>query len=61
MGHVSSVNIAAETGTMLSKGEEFGYFCYGGPDMILLFEQQITFTPNADTHYKQGQEIAMLQ
>jgi hypothetical protein len=26
--------------------------------MILLFEQQITFTANVDTHYKEGQEIA---
>jgi phosphatidylserine decarboxylase len=58
MGHVSSVNITAETGSALSKGEEFGYFCYGGSDMVLLFEQQITFTAKPGTHYKQGQEIA---
>ena len=58
MGHVSSVNITAETGSALSKGEEFGYFSYGGSDMILLFEQRITFTAKSGTHYKQGQEIA---
>jgi phosphatidylserine decarboxylase len=58
MGHVSSVNITAEMGSSLSKGQEFGYFGYGGSDMVLLFEQQIKFTAKTDTHYQQGQALA---
>jgi phosphatidylserine decarboxylase precursor len=59
MGHVSSVNLTAEAGSTLVKGEEFGYFCYGGSDMILLFEQgKVEFTARPNVHYKQGEEIA---
>jgi len=38
MAQVSSVNMPAVVGTHLSKGDEFGYFLFGGSDMILLFE-----------------------
>jgi len=57
MGHVSSVNITAEIGAHLLKGEEFGYFCYGGSDMVMLFEKKLNFTARPGTHYKQGEEI----
>jgi phosphatidylserine decarboxylase len=62
MGHVSSVNLTAEAGECLVKGEEFGYFCYGGSDMILLFEQdraELTALPGV--HYKQGEAIGRRQ
>jgi phosphatidylserine decarboxylase len=58
VGHVSSVNFTVDPGTRLVKGEEFGYFCYGGSDMILLFQAgkvALTFTPGK--HYKQGEKI----
>jgi phosphatidylserine decarboxylase len=58
VGHVSSVNFTVDAGTKLVKGEEFGYFCYGGSDMILLFQPgkiELTFTPGK--HYKQGEKI----
>jgi phosphatidylserine decarboxylase len=59
MGHVSSVIVTAEPGVWLSKGEEFGYFCYGGSDMILLFQKdRVAFTAAVGTHYKQGERIA---
>ena len=59
MGHVSSVNITAEPGTILRKGEEFGYFAYGGSDMVLLFEDaNMGFTATPGTHFKQGEQIA---
>jgi len=59
VGHVSSVNFTVDPGTGLAKGEEFGYFCYGGSDMILLFQKEaIVLTINAGKHYKQGEQIA---
>jgi len=32
MGQVSSVNLTAQVGAHLAKGEEFGYFAFGGSD-----------------------------
>jgi len=58
MGHVSSVNFTAEVGVCLAKGEEFGYFAYGGSDMILVFQQdRVKLTAEKGKHYKQGQAI----
>ena len=39
MGHISSVNITVEEGTALVKGDEFGYFAFGGSDIIMLFQK----------------------
>ncbi len=38
MSQVASVVLTATAGKPLAKGEEFGYFQFGGSDMILLFE-----------------------
>ena len=38
MSQVASVVLTASEGNGLAKGEEFGYFQFGGSDMILLFE-----------------------
>ena len=60
MGHVSSVNICVEENTALTKGAEFGYFAFGGSDIIMLFEAgRIEFTAKKDTHYMQGEQIAI--
>ena len=60
MGHISSVNFSAEEGTLLVKGEEFGYFAFGGSDIIMLFERgKIEFTAKVKSHYKQGEQIAL--
>ncbi|CAG9297563.1 phosphatidylserine decarboxylase [Celerinatantimonas diazotrophica] len=37
MAHVSSVHMTHEVGTMAKKGDEFGYFLFGGSDIIMLF------------------------
>jgi len=59
MGHVSSVTLTVEAGDCLQKGQEFGYFAYGGSDIVLLFEHdKIEFTASRGTHYLQGQAIA---
>lgn len=58
MGHISSVNITVEEGTTLVKGEEFGYFGFGGSDIIMLFEAGIVeITAKEKIHYKQGEQI----
>ncbi len=47
MAQVSSVNMTAMEGVYLNKGDEFGYFMFGGSDMILLFEAGSDVTINA--------------
>lgn len=59
MGHISSVNITVEEGTNLIKGDEFGYFAFGGSDIIMLFEKQVSLTAKAGIHYKQGEQIGI--
>ncbi len=59
MGFVSSVNITVDEGAKIAKGDEFGFFAYGGSDIIMLFEKDaIKFTAFAKQHYKQGEKIA---
>jgi phosphatidylserine decarboxylase len=59
MGHISSVNLDVEKGTTLVKGDEFGFFAFGGSDIIMLFESgKIEFTAEESTHYKKGEQIA---
>lgn len=59
MAQVSSVTITAEKGVTLRKGEELGYFKFGGSDFVMCFERssnvQITTQPNV--HVQQGTSI----
>ncbi len=43
MAQVSSVNMNATKGVSLYKGQEFGYFLFGGSDIILLFQEKGNF------------------
>ncbi len=56
MAQVSSVVITAEQGVTLHKGEELGYFQFGGSDFVMVFERasnvQLINQPNV--HYSQG-------
>ena len=59
MGQVSSVNLTAEVGASLAKGEEFGYFTFGGSDIIVMFEaDRVKVTVQVGTHYNQGKAVA---
>lgn len=59
MGQVSSVNLTAEEGVELLKGDEFGFFQFGGSDIIVMFEPgKVEITADVDTHYKVGEAIA---
>ena len=58
MAQVSSVNLTAEVGAMLAKGEEFGFFSFGGSDIVMLFEAgKVQLEANIGTHYNQGRKI----
>ena len=46
MCQVSSVHMTAIPGKTVNKGDEFGYFMFGGSDIILLFQDG--FKPNID-------------
>lgn len=54
MAQVSSVNMTAVVGAYLNKGDEFGYFQFGGSDIIMLFEAdsgvEITAAPGIHTN-----------
>lgn len=47
MSHVSSVMLTATAGTQMAKGDEFGYFQFGGSDIVVLFQDGVD--PEIDT------------
>lgn len=47
MAHVSSVVLTGVEGRHMAKGEEFGYFQFGGSDIIILFQDGVD--PQIDT------------
>ncbi|MBV9318526.1 MAG: phosphatidylserine decarboxylase [Mycobacterium sp.] len=47
MAHVSSVALTAVAGRHMAKGEEFGYFQFGGSDIIILLQEGVD--PQIDT------------
>ncbi len=56
MAQVSSVTITAEEGVTLRKGEELGYFKFGGSDFVMCFERSanVQITTQPDEHVQQG-------
>jgi len=59
MAQVSSVVITAEVGQTLHKGEELGYFQFGGSDFVMVFERSsnVQLIAQSGVHYKQGSWI----
>jgi phosphatidylserine decarboxylase len=58
MAQVSSVNLTPDLGASLHKGEEFGYFAFGGSDIITLYESdKVELTARVGQHYLQGQQL----
>jgi phosphatidylserine decarboxylase precursor len=58
MGTVSSVNLTPEVGARLRKGDEFGFFMFGGSDMVMLFQsKRVVIDAKVGTKYLQGQRI----
>ena len=62
MSYVSSVNLTPEAGAELRKGDEFGYFLFGGSDIVLLFQDKnIKFDAVVGKKYLQGERLGRLQ
>ena len=58
MAQVSSVNLTAQPGAVLAKGEEFGFFAFGGSDIVTLYEAgRVELDAVVGTHYNQGRAI----
>jgi len=58
MGAVSSVNLTPEVGATLRKGDEFGFFMFGGSDVVMLFQsKRVLIDAKAGTKYLQGQRL----
>ncbi len=56
MAQVSSVVLTAEVGVTLRKGEELGYFQFGGSDFVMVFERasNVHLTSRVGVHSQQG-------
>lgn len=52
MAQVSSVNMTATANTECQKGQEFGYFLFGGSDNILLFQEGVNPQILTNTNYR---------
>ena len=62
MSFVSSVNLSARVGDELRKGDEFGYFLFGGSDIVTVFQDRnIVFDAEVGTKYLQGQQVAHIE
>jgi phosphatidylserine decarboxylase precursor len=59
MAIVSSVVLTAEVGAELHKGEELGYFQFGGSDVVLVFEERlgVEISMEKGRHYRMGTDI----
>lgn len=58
MGPVSSVELTPDVGATLHKGEEFGFFQFGGSDVVVLFQKDaVDIAAEAGKHYLQGEAI----
>jgi phosphatidylserine decarboxylase len=62
MSYVSSVNLTPDVGTDLRKGDPFGYFMFGGSDIVLVFQDRdIVLEAEVGKKYLQGERIGRLQ
>lgn len=52
MSHVGSINLTAVPGHDVAKGDEFGYFLFGGSDMILLFQRHVELDVDTDGDFR---------
>ena len=52
MAQVASVNLTAVEGTRLYKGQQFGYFQFGGSDIIVLFQPGVEVQVDTGEQYR---------
>ncbi len=62
MAQVSSVVLTAEVGATLRKGEELGYFQFGGSDFVMVFEAccKVRLEGRPQRHVPQGRRIGQM-
>ena len=62
MCFVSSVNLTPEVGARLQKGDEFGFFLFGGSDIVMLFQNnKVVIDAEVGRKYLQGQRIGEIR
>ena len=63
MAVISSVILTAEEGVTLRKGEELGYFQFGGSDIVVMFDskRKVSLNAEAGVHYKMGVQLGNVQ
>ena len=62
MAYVSSVNLTTEVGAELRKGDQFGYFMFGGSDIVTVFQDKnIVLDAEVGRKYLQGQRLGSIQ
>jgi phosphatidylserine decarboxylase len=62
MCFVSSVNLTPEVGARLQKGDEFGFFMFGGSDIVMLFQnKKVEIAAEVGRKYLQGQRIGEIR
>jgi phosphatidylserine decarboxylase len=55
---ISSVNLTPEVGAVLRKGDQFGYFQFGGSDIVIVFQDRdVVLEAEVGQKYLQGQRI----
>ncbi|MFO0990983.1 MAG: phosphatidylserine decarboxylase [Hyphomicrobiales bacterium] len=58
MGHVGSVVLTPDLGAELYKGEQFGFFQFGGSDVVTVFQKdKVKITAKLGQHYRQGEQL----
>ena len=64
MSQICSVNFSEglAPGVHVHKGDELGYFLFGGSDYVILFQKGVTFTPAAEkgSHILMGEKFGIL-
>ena len=61
MAYVSSVNLTTEVGAELRKGDQFGYFMFGGSDIVTVFQDSnVVLDAEVGKKYLQGQRLGEL-
>ena len=62
MCFVSSVNLTPEVGARLQKGDEFGFFMFGGSDIVMLFQnKKVVIDAEVGKKYLQGKRIGVIR
>jgi phosphatidylserine decarboxylase precursor len=62
MSFVSSVNLTPDVGARLQKGDEFGFFMFGGSDIVMLFQNKgVVIDAQVGKKYLQGQRIGAVR